>query len=78
MDQILIRKTIRNAGFEFKNSMGATNSELGNVAGEFMSLNAEYVWNHIGWQKTRKTLEILNTGFTENQKKFLERLSEEL
>lgn len=76
IDQIEIRRTIRNAGFKFRDQMGALNSDLGNIAGEFMSLNEEYVWNHLGWQKTRNTLDILNTGYTENQKLFLEHLAE--
>ena len=76
IDQIEIRRTIHNAGFGFRDQMDALNKDLGNVAGEFMSLNEEYVWNHLGWQKTRKTLDILHTGYTENQKLFLERVSE--
>lgn len=76
IDQIEIRRTIHNVGFRFRDQMDVLNKDLGNIAGEFMSLNEEYVWNHLGRQKTRKTLEILNTGYTENQKLFLERGSE--
>ena len=73
-----IRRTIQSAGDEFFEQMYAANSELGNIAGEFMSLNEQYVLNHRGTNETYATLDILKTGFTKNQKKFLERLKSQL
>ena len=68
------RRIINEAGTIFFELMHNTNEELGNLAGEFMSLNEEYVLNHYGEEETNNTVNILRTGFTTNQKRFLERL----
>lgn len=74
MNYLEIRRTIQSAGNEFFEKMRAANCELGNIAGEFMSLNEEYVLNHQENNETHGTLDILQTGFSKNQKNFLERL----
>ena len=68
------RQTINEAGHEFFESIYNTSKELGHIAGEFMALNEEYVLNHCGEEETNGTVDILRTGFTTNQKRFLERL----
>lgn len=78
MNYLEIRRIIQSAGNEFFEQMYAANSELGNIAGEFMSLNEQYVLNHQGPNETYGTLDILKTGYTKNQKKFLERLEKQL
>lgn len=74
MNYLKIRRILHAAGNEFFEKMRAANCELGNIAGEFMRLNEEYVLNHQGIGETYATLDILHTGFTKNQKNFLERL----
>ena len=74
MNYLEIRQIIQSAGNEFFEKMCAANYELGNIAGEFMHLNEEYVLNHQGINETYGTLDIMQTGFTKNQKNFLERL----
>ena len=69
-----IRRAINKAGHEFFESMYGANKNLGYIAGEFMALNEEYVLNHCGEEETNATLKILRSGFTANQKVFLERL----
>lgn len=73
-----VRRQITKAGHYFKEQMDDLNHDLGDIAGEFMSVNEEYVLNHVGHHATRKTPDILRTGFTENQKLFLENLSEDI
>jgi len=75
MNRLEIRRAIQSAGDEFFERMWAENHELGNIAGEFMSLNGEYVLNHQDEDETQKTIDILKTGYTKNQKRFLERLA---
>jgi hypothetical protein len=74
MNYLEIRRILQTAGNEFFEKMWAANCELGNIAGEFMRLNEEYVLNHQGIDETYGTLDILQTGFSNNQKNFLERL----
>jgi hypothetical protein len=69
-----IRRIINEVGNVFFELMYNTNEELGNIAGEFMSLNEEYVLNYHGKEEANQTVNILRTGFTTNQKRFLERL----
>lgn len=69
-----VRQTISEVGHEFFESMWNTNKNLGYIAGEFMALNEEYVLNHSGEEETNATVKILRSGFTANQKVFLERL----
>ena len=69
-----VRRVINEGGNVFLEIMHNTNEELGNIAGEFMSLNEEYVLNYHNEEETNKTGDILRTGFTTNQKRFLERL----
>ena len=78
MNRLEIRRTIQTAGNEFFERMYATNFELCNIAGEFMSLNENYVLLHQDLEETYKTVDILKTGFTKNQKRFLERLKKQL
>lgn len=73
-----IKRTIHKAGHDFFERMYAANSELGNIAGEFMALNRDYVLLHQGTEETYKTLHIIETGFSRNQKKYLERLEKQL
>ena len=54
------------------------NKELGNIAGEFMALNEGYVLNHSGEEETNMTVDILQAGFSTNQKRFLERLRDKI
>lgn len=77
-ERLKIRKAINKAGNEFFESMYNANEELGYAAGEFMALNEEYVLNHNDEQETHSTRDILRTGFTMNQKRFLERLRKTL
>lgn len=74
LKQSEVRRAINKAGHDFFESMHNTNKELGNIAGEFMALNEEYVLNHSGEEETNGTVDILQAGFTTNQKRFLERL----
>ena len=69
-----IRQIINEEGHAFFEVVHNANEELGNIAGEFMSLNEEYVLNYHGEEETNQTVNILRTGFTTNQKRFLERL----
>ena len=78
MDYIGIRRTIQEAGAEFFEEIYAANFDLSNVAGEFMSLNEVYVLLHQDIHETAKTVDILKTGFTINQKRFLMRLQKRL
>lgn len=78
MNRLKIRRTIQSAGNEFFEQMYAANFELCNVAGEFMSLNENYVLLHQDIQETFKTKDILQTGFSKNQKSFLKRLEKQL
>ena len=74
MDWRKIRSTIQAAGDGIFEQMNMTHPALGNIAGEFMSLNEDYVLNHQYKDETYKTIDILQTGFSKNQKRFLERL----
>lgn len=74
MNRLEIRRTIQAAGTEFFEQMYAASPELGYIAGEFMSLNEDYVLNHQEIDETYATLDILQTGYTKNQKNFLKRL----
>jgi hypothetical protein len=74
MNRLEIKRAIQSAGDEFSERMWTENHELGNIAWEFMGLNVEYVINHQGEDETYGTLDILKTGYTKNQKRFLERL----
>lgn len=78
MNRIEIRRKIQAAGNDFFEQMYAENFELSNIAGEFMALNENYVLLHKGLEETFKTVDILKTGFSKNQKQFLERLREQL
>ena len=78
MNNLEIRRTTQTAGNEFFEKMYATNFELCNIAGESMSLNESYVLLHQDLHETFKTREILKTGFSINQKMFLERLHKQL
>ena len=78
MNNLEIRQTIQSAGNEFFEKMYATNFELCNISGEFMSLNESYVLLHQDLHETFKTREILKTGFSINQKKFLNRLKQQM
>jgi len=77
MNRLEIKRAIRVAGHNFHEQMYAAHDELGNIAGEFMNLNMEYVLLHKDAEETYKTLHILQTGFSKNQKKYLERLSKQ-
>jgi hypothetical protein len=72
--RLQIRKIIHESGGEFFGNLQHLNEDLGNIAGEFMLLNEEYVVNHYGEEETNRTVNILRTGFSTNQKSFLERL----
>ena len=74
LKRLEIRRTINEVGHDFFKSMWNTNRELGYIASEFMALNEEYVLNHYGEEETNATVKILRSGFTANQKVFLERL----
>jgi hypothetical protein len=78
MNYLETRRIIQAAGNEFFEDMYATNTELGNIAGEFMRLNEEYVLNNQGINETYGTVDILHTGFTNNQRKFLVRLKRQM
>lgn len=78
MNQLEIKRTIRKAGHDFFERMYAANSELGNIAGEFLASNRDYVLLHQGTDETYRTLHIIETGFSKNQKKYLERLEKQL
>lgn len=78
MDYITIRQTIQETGAEFFEQIYATNFDLANIAGEFMSLNEGYVILHQDIHETQKTHDILKTGFTSDQKRFLIRLRKRL
>jgi len=69
-----IRRAINKAGHEFFKSVWNVNKDLSYIAGEFMTLNEEYVLNHQGEEETNATVDILRSGFTTNQKDVLERL----
>ena len=73
-----IRRTINEAGHEFFERVYNANKDLGNIIGEFMALNEEYVLNHSGEEETNGTVDILQVGFTTNQLMFLERLCDML
>ena len=68
------RRTINGAGRALLKNMYGINKDIGFIAGEFMALNGEYVLNHSGEEETNGTVDILQTGFTTNQKDVLERL----
>ena len=68
------RRTINGAGRALLKNMYGINKDIGFIAGEFMALNEEYVLNHSGEEETNGTVDILQTGFTTNQKDVLERL----
>jgi len=75
MDKRLkIRQDINIAGNEFFKNLYNLNNDLGYVAGEIMALNEDYVLNHYGEEETNQTVDILRTGFSTNQRRFLERL----
>ena len=77
-ERLKIRSVINKNGEHYFESLWNINKDLGNVAGTFMELNEEYVLNHNDEEQTFKTLDILRTGFTDNQKRFLERLKNNL
>jgi hypothetical protein len=68
------RRTINGAGRTLLKNIYGINKDIGFIAGEFMALNEEYVLNHSGEEETNGTVDILQTGFTTNQKDILERL----
>jgi hypothetical protein len=68
------RRTINGAGRTLLKNIYGINKDIGFIAGEFMALNEEYVLNHSGEEETNGTVDILQTGFTTNQKDVLERL----
>jgi hypothetical protein len=74
MDRLEIKRAIKSTAADFHNQMYGAHPELGNIAGEFMSLNVDYVLLHQGVDETYRTLHILQTGFSNNQKKYLEQL----
>ena len=76
LKRLEVRQTINEAGHEFFENIHSTNKELGDIAGEFMALNEEYVLNNSGEEETNRTVDILQAGFTTNQLKFLEQLRE--
>lgn len=65
-----LRAAIQMAGKPFRDSL--QNKTAKYVAGEFMELNIEYVQNRQGDNETIGAESILKTGFTANQKQFLE------
>lgn len=74
LNRMEVRRAINKAGHEFFKSIYNANKDLGFIAGEFMALNEEYVLNHSGEEETNATVDILQSGFTTNQKSTLERL----
>ena len=68
MDRIEIRKTIKKGGFDFYKSLP---EQLKNIAGEFMSLNEDYVLNNQD-DMTIGAHSILKRGFTQNQEALLQ------
>lgn len=77
-ERLKIRLAINKNGEHYFKSLWNINKDLGNIAGTFMELNEEYVLNHNDEEQTFKTLDILRTGFTDNQRRFLERLKNNL
>ena len=73
-NRLKIREIINIAGNEFFENLYNLNEDLGNIAGEFMALNEGYVLDHYGEESTNKTVDILRSGFSTNQRRFLERL----
>ena len=78
MNRLEAKRIIRAAGHNFFERMHTANFELGNIAGEFMELNVDYVLLHHGTEETYRTLHIIETGFSRNQKKYLKRLEKQL
>lgn len=72
------RRAIHKVGHEFFESVYNANKDLGNIVGEFMALNEEYVLNHYGEEETNRTVEILQSGLATNQLIFLGRLCDML
>ena len=68
MDRTEIRKSIKKGGFDFYKSLPY---QLKNIAGEFMSLNEDYVLNNQG-DMTLGVHSILKRGFTQNQEVLLQ------
>jgi len=75
-DRLETRRQISKVGCEFMESL--IDANLMNLAGELMLRNEDYVLNHSGEQETYRTLNIMETGFTVNQKQMLERLRDQL
>ena len=84
-----IKKTIHSAGLPTFREMNEVHHELGSVASKFMDMNPEYVLNHLDsdypmmfappdavTSETQKAKDILETGFTKNQMRLLNRLKE--
>ncbi len=74
-ERINIRKQIKENGFDFYIRLSKKSKTLQYIAGEFMSLNEEYVLNN---PRLIGAHTILMTGFTENQKILLLELEKEL
>ena len=73
-ERVDLRKKIHAAGNEFFESLSDI-KDLQYVAGEFMSKNEDWC---ILYPNTYGYIDITKTGFTQNQKSFLERLAKSL
>ena len=78
MNRLEIKRAIRVAAHVFFEQMYTTHEELGNITGAILNLNVDYVLLHQDAEETYKTLNILQTGFSKTQKRYLERLNKQL
>ena len=77
MNRITIRKTIQRAGKELFNSLSSF-PEFQYIVGELMAGNEEYVLHNQDEKETIKTQEIIESGFSLNQRRFIGRLRDRL
>jgi hypothetical protein len=73
-EKLALRKRIHAAGHAFFESLSDI-KDLQNIAGEFMALNEDWCLlnpDTVGFQS------IMRTGFSDNQKHFIERLAKKL
>jgi len=77
-ERLAIRRQISEAGGGFFESLGEVDTHLQDIAGLFMAANEDYVLNHCGDRETNGTVDILQNGFTKNQKRMIERLRDRL
>lgn len=71
-----VRRQVQKSGNNFFEMLGDADDDLQDIAGEFMSMNEEYVLNHQGINETARTLDILKRGYSKNQLRLLSRMRE--